>query len=373
MRLPVARWSLVAVAAVVVVWPLVPGCTCQRAENIEAKERLTRAQTQADISRAAGEKIDVDGLTDRAKMKRVAHMDGAEIAVRLGSYVWTSDGGLSFGRAEDGVRSAEKTTLLQSENGDFSITTLAGDGSEMKLAYVNDVFFLKNGNGKWRVSRDPAGERNSHRTDALAVWKSFYDLVDHALVVERTGAATHGGRAVVGYSLKLPDESAAAREAGKAVTDGPPPPIEVPDAGLQPAPEEEDVRRKRIAERVGKWASRAKPAGGSGRMLVDEQSGVPLLVEFDGKLLVGDGKDPAQLSVKLRQEIKDIGKDPQVKAPADAINEIVRKKMPVQPRLILEEAGVVAPLPRDAGPGGVGAGSKKPASSAGGEIPDAED
>lgn len=341
-------------------------CTCQRAENIEAKERLTRPQPKEDVSKEAAEQIDVDGLTDAAKMKRVTHMSGSEIAVRLQSFTWTSEGSLSFGRGEAGVKSSEKTTLLQASSGDFSISTTTGDGSEQKLAYVNDVFFLKNGNGQWRISRDPAGERNTYRTDALAVWRSFYDLVQHTLVVERTGAATHDGRSVVGYRLSVPDQGALARDEGAAVTDGPPPPIEVPDAGFQPAPEDEDVRRKRIASRVEKWAKRAKPAGGGGRMLVDEATGVPLLVEFEGKLLVGDGKAPAELNVKLKQSITGVGKDPKVSAPKDAIAEITRKKMVVEPRTILEDANVVPPLPRDAGPGGGGRGSKKPAA----DLPD---
>lgn len=334
------------------------GCTCQRPENMEAKERLTKPQPKQDISAKAAEKIDVDDLTDPAKMKRVCHMDGAEVAVRLGAYVWTSDGALSFGRGDEGVRSAEKTRLLQDRNGDFSIDSVTGDGSEMKLAFVNDIFFLKNGNGRWRVSRDPAGERNVFRTDTLAVWRSFYDLMQHALVVERTGATTHAGRAVIGYSLKIPDQSADARRDGQGVSDGPPAPVEVPDAGLQPAPEEEDPKRKRIAERISKWSKRARPAGGGGRMLVDEASGVAVVVDFEGALLVGDGTEPARLTVKMHQQISDIGTAQNVKAPKDAIDEIVRKKMPVMPRTILEEAGVVAPLPRDAGPAGSGTGSK---------------
>lgn len=363
------RGRFLAVVVVTASIGLPWACTCQRAENIEAKERLTKPQTQKDISQAADEKLDVDSLTDAAKMKRVVHMDGAEVAVRLGSYTWKSEGFLSFGRGDEGVRSQEKTTMQQASNGDFAISTVTGDGSEMKLAYVNDVFFLKNGNGKWRVSRDPAGERNTYRTDAFAVWASFYDLVDHALIVERTGASSQNGRNVITYSLKIPDQSDQAKAGGQTVTDGPPAPIEVPDAGFQRAPEDEDVKRKRVAERVSMWAKRAKPAGGSGRLVVDEASGVIVLVDFEGRLMVGDGKEPAELKVKMHQEINGIGKDPVVKAPEDAIDEIVRKKMVVEPRTILEDAKVVPPLPRDAGPGGGGRGSKKPAA---GDLPDDE-
>lgn len=348
-------------------------CTCQRAENVAAKERLTKPQPKEDVSAKAAEKIDVDALTDPEKMRRVVHMDGPEVAARLRSYVFTGDGALTFGRAstpDQGVRSAEKARLVQSDDGAFSIDETTGDGSEMKLAYVNEVFFLKNGNGKWRVSRDPSGERHLYRDDALQVWGSFYDLVAHALVVERTGASSFGGRNVVGYALKIPDDSAAAVALGKAVTDAPPPPVpgDGPDAGVLPG-ETDDARRKRIAERVSKWAARAKPAGGSGKMLVDEATGVPLLVEFEGALVVGDGADPARLTVRIQQKIDEIGRSQTVTAPADAIEEIVRKKLPGEPRKVLEDAQVVPPLPRDAGPGDGAAGSKA-SGRATGDLPE---
>jgi hypothetical protein len=236
---------------------------------------------------------------------------------------------------------------------------------------VNEIFFLKNGNGRWRVSRDPSGERNAYRDDALAVWSSFYDLVSHALVVERTGATTVGGRNAVAYALKLTDDAGAAVALGKTVTDGPPPPVpgDGPDAGVLPG-EDDDTRRKRIAERVSKWAQRAKPAGGSGTFVVDEATGVPLAIDFEGALVVGDGNDPARLTVRLHRAITEIGKPQTVNAPPDAIEEIVRKKMPAEPRAILEDAKVVPPLPRDAGPGAGGAGSRagKPA-----DLPDDDD
>jgi hypothetical protein len=351
-------------------------CTCQRAENVAAKERLTKPQPKEDVSAKAAEKLDVDALADAERMRRVVHMDGPEVAARLRSYVFTGDAELTFGRAgtpEAGVRSAEKARLVQADNGDFAIDVTTGDGTEMKLAYVNEVFFLKNRNGKWRVSRDPSGERHLYRDDALQVWGSFYDLVAHALVVERTGATNFGGRNAVGYTLKLPDRGAEAVAEGKAVTDGPPPPVpgDGPDAGVLPG-ETDDARRKRIAERVSRWAKRAKPAGGAGRMLVDEATGVPLSVEFEGALVVGDGADPARLTVRIKQQIDDVGRAQAVAAPQDAIDEIVRKKLPAEPRAILEDARVVPPLPRDAGPGSGGAGSKGGADSKGGagDLPD---
>jgi hypothetical protein len=354
----------------------VADCNCQRAENVAAKERLTKPQPKEDESAQASEKIDVDGLTDPARLRRVVHMDGPEVAARLRSYVFTGDAELTFGRPatpDAGVRSAEKVRLVQAERGDFAIDMTTGDGSEMKLAYVNEVFFLKNRNGKWRVSRDPSGERHLYRDDALQVWGSFYDLVAHVLVVERTGATSFGGRNVVGYALKLPDRGAEAVAEGKAVTDGPPPPVpgDGPDAGVLPG-ETEDVRRKRIADRVSKWAKRAKPAGGAGKMLVDEATGVPLVVEFEGALVVGDGADPARLTVRIKQQVDDVGRPQEVSAPPDAIDEIVRKKLPAEPRQILEDAKVVPPLPRDAGPGGGGKGSRGEDGKAG-DLPDDAD
>jgi hypothetical protein len=354
------------------------GCTCQRAENIEAKERLTKPQPKETSSALATEAINVDDLTTPATMKRVCHMDGGELATRLGSFIYKGTGELSFGRDGDPnpvLRSAEGTTVTQTSRGDFSVGVITGDGTEQKLAYVNEVFYLKNNNGQWRVSRDPSGERNEYRSDGMAIWASFYDLVSHALIVERTGATSHDGRGAVGYSLKLPDETAKAIAEGATVTDAAPPATLVPGVDGGPdttvdAAEDEKVRRERIASRVSMWARRAHPAGGSGRLLVDEKTGAPLLIEFAGELVVGDGKQPARLKVKMNSSITAIGKDHIVEAPAEAIAEVVRKKVVATPREPFEAAGVVAPLPKDAGPESAGPGSKPQAP---GELPDAED
>jgi hypothetical protein len=349
-------------------------CTCQRQENIEAKARLSKPAPPDPHVKAADDRIDVDKLDDPEVMKRVTRMTGQEIAARLRSFSFKGDGELVFRRGESGgVRSGEHTRVVQGlpradgTEGDFAVEVITGDGSEQRLAFVNDVFFLKNNNGRWRMSRDPDGERNHYRTDSLAIWRSFYDLFSHALRVERLGAGTADGRPVVKYRLVVADKSAEATALG---AQEPPPPVG-PDGG--PAEESAADKRKRMRDRMSKWRERARAAGGSGELSIDEKSGVITMVRFAGSLFVGDGPTPARLDVKIDQSYSEIGRDHQIPMPKDAIEEIVRTKMPVRPRELLEEEGIVDPLSPDAGPyaSGPRKGKKKPAAPV--EPPDDND
>lgn len=343
-------------------------CTCQREENIQAKERLSKPAPPNQHVLAAHDKLDVDALDDKKVMKRIVHMEGTEIAARLKSFKFDSRGELSLARGQGGLRSAETTRMVQGAprpggdeaSGDFAVEVKTGDGSEMRLAYVNEIFFLKNNNGQWRMSRDPQGERNAYRTEAVGVWRGFYDLVGHALIVEKRGSGMHDGREVLKYRLALPDQGAEARAEGEKL---PPAPVG-PDGG--PAEEPPAEKAKRMKDRMEKWRSRAKPAGGEGELWVDVQTGVPLVVKFQGQMVVGDQPDVAVLKVKIDATYSQIGKDHEVPMPKDAIEEVVRKKMPVRPRELLEEEKLVDPLPRDAGPGAAGKKSGPPK----GEIPD---
>jgi hypothetical protein len=333
--------SALVVAVLVAAAP--SSCTCQRAENVAAKERLSQPPPPDPTEKLAAEKIDPGALSTPEVMKRVSRMDAAEMQKRLGSFVYESKGDLSFLRSDAKVRSAETTRIVQSSSGDFAISVKTGDSSTQDLAFVNGVLFLKNNNGAWRLSRDPTGERNEHRRDSAGVWRSFYDLFGHALTVAPAGTGTHAGRPVVKYTMTLPDESALAKAEGATE----PARVLGPDAGPVDATSLDE--KKRIADRTSKWRKRAKPAGGGGEIWVDEATAVPLVVKFKGAMAVGDGPDPARLNVDLDVVVQDVGKDLQVQAPKDAVEDIVRKKYPVNPRAILEENGIVKPLP-DAGP-----------------------
>jgi hypothetical protein len=313
-------------------------CTCQRPENVEARERMSKPAPPDPSVAAASEPIDAEGLVDALLFKRVSRMDGAEIAARLGAFTFTSTADLELGRDVEGqgLRSSEKTRVLQAKSGDFGVEVTTGDGSEMRLAYVNDVFFLKNNNGRWRMSRDPAGERNAYRSDALGVWRAFYDLYAHALRVEKSGSGTHAGRSVIKYRLSVPDQSAEAIAEG-AKLPAPPSPPSTLDGAVEVPEEPAADKRKRLRDRMAQWRSRAKPAGGAGELWVDVTTGVPLLVRFEGRLAIGDQPNPARLRVKLEQSYTRVGEDPKVTAPKDAIEEVVRQKMPVRPRALLEE------------------------------------
>lgn len=361
--------------------PVVQSCTCQRQENLDAKERMSLPAPPDPHVKAADEKIEVDDLGDSKVLDRVMRMEGSEIAARLKSFSYAGEGTLTFGRgAEPSLRSAEKTRLVQGlpreggADGDFAVEVTTGDGGEQRLAYVNEIFFLKNNNGRWRMSRDPDGERHAYRSDALAIWKGFYDLFKHALKLEKLGVGKQDGREVIKYRLVVGNQEAEARALGAKEA-----PLPVgPDGG--PAEEPAEVTRQRMRDRMSKWRERAKPAGGSGELWIDADTAVPVFVRFEGKLVVGDGPDPATLNVKLEQRYSEIGKDHAIPMPKDAIDEVSRKKMPVRVREILEEGGAVDPLPRDAGPGGGKAGGKASGAAGGagskgkpGELPDDAD
>ncbi|HEY8252603.1 MAG TPA: hypothetical protein VIG70_18585, partial [Burkholderiales bacterium] len=171
----------------------------------------------------------------------------------------------------------------------------------------------------------------------------------------------------------IPDQSGAAAAEGGSVPQPPQPQLN--DAGVLEDVEPPAEKKTRIRDRLGKWRTRAKPAGGSGELWVDVDSGVITMVRFEGALAVGDGAAPSVLKVKVDQSFHDIGKDQKIAMPKDAIEEISRQKMPVRPRELLEEEGIVKPLPKDGGPSSSGPGSKpKPAaaSAAPGELPDDE-
>ena len=346
-RLP-SILRLVLPLAPIVLLVLLGGC--QRAENVAAKERLSSPPAPDPVLEQAKEPLDAQGLEGSEVLrKRVNRMSFQEVAARLGSLKLKADGQLSFSRGDLKLSSSEKVEIVQSSLGDFSVHVVTGDGGEQRLAYINEIFFLKNNNGNWRTSRDPMGERNERREDSAGTWRSFYDLISHALVLEKTGSKRHAGRTAVRYVLSLPDQSAEARALAAKE------PVATVETQADGGVVEEDPRvvNERLRSRLAKWRKNARPAGGKGELLVDEETGVLLYVKLDGKLVVGDGPTPAVLHVSLTQSVTEVGKDHVIPAPKDAIDEIVRKKWPVKPRELLEKEGLVAPL-QPAAPKGQG-------------------
>lgn len=342
------RRAALLLVAVLVALSSLAGCRSE--ENEAAKERLSQPEPPDPLVEQSEEVIRASALADEQAVRdRVNRMSFAEVARRLGSLKLVSEGELSFERSDLKVRSKEKVTVLQAEAGDFSVVTETSDGSEQQLVFANGILFLKNNNGHWRASRDPVGERNELREEGAGIWRSFYDLFAHALTLESRGATTHKGRSAIRYAIQVGNEEG---EALALAAGAKPPPRQVDDdedAGtLDAGPVASDAEVQAwVSERVRTWRKKARPGGGSGELLVDEQTGALLKVHFDGRLVVGDQKPPAILKVKIRHDVSDVGKAHEIIVPKDAIDEVVRKKWPVKPRELLEKEGIVEPLPKD--------------------------
>jgi hypothetical protein len=324
------------------------GCSCQRQENIDAKARLSEPPPPDPVVALAEEVIDVRGLDkDEAALKRVSRMRFAEVARRLGAVTYVSDGTFTFHRDKLAFDAKEKVTIVHTQEGDFSIALVTGDGSTQDLVYANDVLFLKNNNGKWRASRDPVGERAEYLDDSAGAWRMMFDLFAHTLELSPAEQTTWEGRSAVRYRFKVKDKSA---EAVKLANEHP----AVDGQGLLGADagvatdEEIEAKKATVHERVQSWRKKARPASGTGELIVDRESGVVVKIRFDGKLLVGDASNPADLTADLSTELTQIGKPAQVSAPKAAVDEITRQKWPVAPRQVLEKAGLVGPADKPA-------------------------
>jgi hypothetical protein len=325
----------------------IAGCS---KNDSEAKDRLFSPAPPDPMIAQAKEEIPVFELaTNDAAWTRVNRMPYDEMRRRLGSLVYTSEGTLDFSRQKLQLRSTERVKITQPMGDDFSIALSTGDGSTQDIVFANDVLFLKNNNGNWRASRDPKGERIDLVDDSAGVWRSFFDLFAHALVIEKkAGLITREGREAVVYALTVKDESAKAAAKGK---DQGALPEEIPFAADEEsvdggAPVSGKLSQKEVSDRIARWRENAHPAGGTGEVVVDTKTGVVLAVRFKGALAVGDAPTTGRLDVEVTVGVSEIGADLQVTAPKDAIEEITRKKWPTDPRADLEKKGIVPPLPK---------------------------
>lgn len=319
-------------------------CTCQRPENVAAKRAMSEPPPADPLIERAKEKLDVDAMPDNDELARHIHMmPYKEMVARLGSFVLESDGQLVFSRSQFNIASSEKARVVQAESGDFSVHLEAGKDGTQEVAYINEILFLKNRNGAWRASRDPTGERHELVRDAAGVWRSFYKMYAHSLRFSSKGGDTVAGRSATRFAMMVPDESAKAKAAGE--NDPSAAPTAVTEDG---APDRSAAtEKKRLNDRMQAWRTKAHPAGGTGDIWIDRETGVVLKVKFTGKLAVGDGPTPALLNVNIKMNISDVGHGRAIPAPKGAIDEIVRHKTPVNVREVFEKQGVVPPAPKD--------------------------
>ncbi len=319
---------------------------CSDKKNAEAKKRLLTPETKNPLDAKAAESLDASAVgTDDDVRRRINRMPFGEVKRRLGSLKLHSEAVLSFERGTLKIKSSEVVDLVQAAEGDFSLTLVTGDENRQEVASVNDIFFLKNNNGRWRISRDPSGEREQLREDSAGVWRSFYDLFNHALVFQKQGTASVDGRTAVHYKMGKKNLSDEAKKLGEqAPQPDPTPPAEV-DGGAPPV--DPKVENKKLMGRMAAWRKNARASGGRGDVYVDEKTGVILKLDFTGKMLIGDGPELAGLDVRIKVAMSSIGKSLDVRAPKNAVAEITREKFPVAPRAPFEEKGIVKPIPKD--------------------------
>jgi hypothetical protein len=265
-------------------------------------------------------------------------MRWSEVRELLSSFVCSSTTSFVLSREATPVSSRERAEIEAADDGRFRLWVESGGGERKEIVFSEGVLYLKNTNGRWRHSRDPTGERTALFDDAASAWPAIFPLVADDLAVVRKGRDTWDGRAVVVYSLSLPDRSVEARAQGLLH------PM-LPSANEVDAGPGANEREAAVLSLTRGFREQVFAAGGRGELWVDEQTGAPVHVVVSAALAIADSPDVGHLSIEISSSLHGIGSPVDIQAPKDAAEEFVRRKMPTSPRAFFEERGLLPRLP----------------------------
>ena len=235
-------------------------------------------------------------------------LDGDEAARRLGSFEWTAgvDWTVSRQGSTDRVHAVERHHVVQAATGEFLAQSEVDPGLGDGAVTGRDVIWagrMTYARGRWAPWRERPGDHGRdarrYREESFGLLGDLARLFGPRLAIGSAGETTLLGRAAVRYALSLSDAAEAApAPAGRVFPQG------APDADT----------KIRLALLDG-----AQPVSAEGELILDAQTGVPLLASLDAAF--GVKADPrARVQVSLRAQVKALGAGvPFVGAPQGAL------------------------------------------------------
>lgn len=297
------RSSVFALAAA----PFLLLSACSDPVDKAAKKRIFSPEDPPQAILSAAEALRPEDVADDPRVaRRVLGMGAAEATERIGPHRYTAN--LSFEWSTPGggktVRLSETRTLVAGPggvSGDFHAIQENNRELGIEVMRVRGEVYARSRFGKFRTRLRDRGMAERIREETFAAIGDFDSIFQGRLKLTAQGTATHEGRTVWKYTAAL----------------GPPPNLQhkplPPPLLPQKGGVDEATRRRQD------FYDYRAPRTLQGEVLVDAETSVVLKTQLDGRVAVSADGGDAELRLQLSSVMTDIGKDPKLAAPKDAL------------------------------------------------------
>ena len=267
--------------------------------------------------------IDLDKLAEKnEEIDKVNRMSIDEVAVRLGAFRFWSQSKVSMSRGKRQMRLTETSRIWQQSKGNFRVLRKNRKGEGVEMFWINQLLFVKNRYGQFRVRRSFRNEHLKQRRQAYKMWRTLYELFKPNIEIRHLGGGVLKGREVLQFGISL-----------KAI---PSSPVKQVKTKVQDKKVSLGKLKLPIALRKA-WHHKRRPQKASGKIVVDRKVGVIISCEFEGRIDIPIKKKESaekkkgavkkrkkrargvRMNFWFRSRMSSIGSEPRVEPPAKYI------------------------------------------------------
>lgn len=277
-----------------------------------AKQRIFSPEDPPQAVAAAAEKLPPQDVADSARIsRRVLGMRAGEATERIGAHKYDATISWEWSAPSAPIRNVrlkETRELLAGSggvSGDF-IARLANTNDQgVEVIRVDGNVYARStygaaGAAKFRQRLRDHGMAERLRDEAFGALRDFDQMFRGRLKLTSQSTATVKGRLTWRYSVSL----APAEEGDESKL----PPVVKPKNGV-----DETTQRRQAFYDV------RQPKTLQGEVMVDQETSVVIKAHLDGRIAVASEKGDAELRLVLDSAMTDIGIEPKIGAPPDAL------------------------------------------------------
>ncbi len=244
---------------------------------------------------------------------RSAQLSPADATYILKGFLYKATASYRLTRGRRVVKLKEKLRLAQGAKGDFHLTLTNSRNKGYEVIWTNKVLYQRMRYRPYRITSHNTADAFRWQQRSFGRWRSIVEIFGSQLALSRMGTGRQMGRNCNRYQITL------YRDPQKPLK------LKKGTAWKGPVP---DLTRGAAAKKA------RTPLAAQGELCVDEATGLPLKVSFQGRYRIGTLKDVAVASIRLYAEFitrRDVALAPpekvvEVKREIDAHDAFARKK-----------------------------------------------